>query len=97
MRHKMKELTVELSTPSGRVFAGVTSSVDLRTEEGSVHITPGEDCYLNMIHATEITLQVEDATLVFLLENAAASLKAGSLTVLAESIRPVTPDIAAAP
>lgn len=86
----MKDVTVELSTPKGRVFAGITKSIDLRTDDGSVHITPRENCYLSMVHATEVTLQVEQETLVFVLENAVASLQPGSLTVLAESIRQVT-------
>jgi F0F1-type ATP synthase epsilon subunit len=87
----MKDVTVELSTPSGRVFAATAASIDVRTEDGSVHITPRENCYLSMVHATEVTLQVGQETLVFVLENAVASLKAGSLTVLAESIRQITP------
>ena len=93
--HQMKDVMVELSTPSGRVFAGISKSIDLRTDDGSVHITPREDCYLSMIHATEITLQVENHALVFILENAVASLKSGTLTVLAESIRPITSGAAA--
>jgi F0F1-type ATP synthase epsilon subunit len=85
----MKDLTVALSTPSGRFFAGTATSLDVRTEDGSVHITPHNESYLNMIHATEITLQTRNGPFVFVLENAVAGLKEGSFTVLAESIRRV--------
>jgi F0F1-type ATP synthase epsilon subunit len=91
MLHQMKELMVELSTPSGPVFAGIAKSIDLHTDGGSVHITPNEDCYLNMVHATEISLRVGEDTFVFALENAAAGLREGRLTVIAENIRRIEP------
>lgn len=93
----MNDLTVELSTPSGRVFTAMASSVDVRTEDGSVHITPHEESYLNMIHATEITLQTADGPCVFMLENAVAGLKAHTFTVLAERIRRIEPQAIAGP
>ena len=93
----MNHLTVELSTPSGRVFSAMASSIDVRTEDGSVHINPRDESYLNMIHATEITLQTADGPCVFVLENAVAGLKGHTFTVLAESIRRVEPDALAAP
>ena len=82
---------VELSTPGGCVFSATAVSIDVRTEDGSVHITPREESFLSMIHATEITLHTADGPCIFLLENAAAGLKGGSFTVLAESIRRVEP------
>ena len=57
----MDDLTVELSTPTGRFLTAMASAVDVRTEDGSIHITPREQSYLNMIHATEITLHTGDA------------------------------------
>ena len=93
----MNDLTVELSSPSGRVFTATASSIDLRTEDGSVHITSREESYLNMIHATEITIQTADGSCVFLLENAVAGLKGRTFTVLAESIRRVEPEARAEP
>ena len=88
----MNDLTVELHTASGRVFTGIATSIDVRTEDGSVHIGPNEESYLNMVHATEITLQTADGPCVFLLENAAAGLTGRTFTVLAESIRRVEPE-----
>jgi F0F1-type ATP synthase epsilon subunit len=93
----MNDLTVELSTPSGRVFTATASSIDVRTEDGSVHITPHAESYLNMVHATEITLQTADGSYVFVLENAVAGLKGHTFTVLAESIRRIEPEALAEP
>jgi F0F1-type ATP synthase epsilon subunit len=88
----MNDLTVELNTASGRVFAGIATSIDVRTEDGSVHIGPNEASYLNMVHATEITLQTADGPCVFILKNAAAGLTGRTFTVIAESIRRVDPE-----
>ena len=88
----MKTLSVELSTPKGRVFAANASSIDLRTEEGSVHLNSSEKSFLNLIHATEITLRTPDGTFVFGLKNAVAGLKGTTLSVLAEEIRRIDPE-----
>ena len=88
----MNDLTVELNTASGRFFTGIATSIDVRTEDGSVHIGPNEESYLNMVHATEITLQTADGPCIFVLENAAAGLTGRTFTVLAESVRRVEPD-----
>ena len=93
----MTDLSVELSTPIGLLFSATASSIDVRTEDGSVHITPRDESYLNMVHATEITLQTADGPCVFLLENAVAGLKGRTFTVLAESIRRVEPEALAEP
>ena len=88
----MNDLTVELSTPRGRVFSATASSIDVRTEDGSVHITPCEESYLSMTRATEITFQTAEGSCVFMLENAVAGLKGRTFTVLAERIRRVEPE-----
>ncbi len=93
----MNDLTVELSTASGRVFTGIATSIDVRTEDGSVHIGPNEESYLNMVHATEITLQTADGPCVFVLKNAAAGLTGRTFSVLAESIRRIEPEAVAEP
>ena len=95
--HNMNDLTVELSTPSGLFFSATASAIDVRTEDGSVHITPRDESYLNMLHATEITLQTADGHCVFLLENAVAGLKGRTFTVLAERIRRIEPEAIAEP
>jgi F0F1-type ATP synthase epsilon subunit len=88
----MNDLTVELSTPCGLVFSARAASIDVRTEDGSIHITSREESYLNMTSPTEITLQTADGPSVFILENAVAGLKGRTFTVLAESIRRVDPE-----
>ncbi len=85
----MTHLKVELSTPSGPFFSATASAIDVHTEEGSIHITPREESYLNMIHATEITLHTADGPCVFEMENAVVGLTSRTFTVLAESIRRV--------
>ena len=93
----MNDLTVELSTATGPFFTATASSIDVHTEDGSIHITPHEECHLNMVHATQITLQTADGACVFVLENAVAGLKGRTFTVLAERIQRVEPDVLAEP
>ena len=93
----MNDLTVELSTASGPFFTATASSIEVRTEDGSIHITPREESYLSLIHATEIILQTAEGTCVFMLENAVAGLKGRTFTVLAESIRRIEPEAVAEP
>ena len=93
----MYDLTVELSTANGPFFTATAASIDVHTEDGSIHIAPHEECHLNMIHATRITLQTADGPCAFVLENAVAGLKGSTFTVLAESIRRVEPEALAEP
>ena len=83
----MKELTVQLSTPAGCVFTAVASSIDLHTQDGTIHITSRDASHLNMTHATKITFQTSEGPSAFMLENAAAGLNGNCFTVLAERIR----------
>lgn len=91
----MDDLTVELNTASGRFLTATASAVDVRTEDGSIHITPREQSYLNMVHATEITLHTGDGLCIFMLENAVAGLNGSTFTVLAERIERVEPEVPA--
>jgi hypothetical protein len=93
----MYDLTVELSTPCGPFFSAKAVAIDLHTEDGSIRITSNADSYLNLVHATEITLQTLNGPCVFMLENAVAGLKGRTLTVLAASIRRVEPEILGTP
>ena len=94
---QMNDLTVELSTANGPFLVASASSIEVRTEDGSIHINPHEEFHLSMIHATEITLQTADGYCAFELENAAAGLKGGRFTVLAERIRRVEPEAISEP
>ena len=86
---KLKEVMVELSTPKGSVFSGQAGGVELRTTDGVIAINPQEESYLNLTQTTQITLRVGTEFVSFVLKNAAASLRDGQLTVLAEDICPL--------
>jgi F0F1-type ATP synthase epsilon subunit len=86
MFRKLKTVMVELSTPQGSVFSGHAGGVDMRATDGAITITPREESYLNLTRTTEITLRVGTEFIRFVLKNAAASLREGRLTVLAEEI-----------
>ncbi len=85
-------MLVELNTPEGSVFSGHADGVELRTTDGVIAIQPDEESYLNLTETTQIMLRVGAEFITFVLENAAANLREGRLTVLAERIRRVEPD-----
>jgi len=91
MFRKLKSLMIELNTANGSVFSGQADGVELRTTDGAIAINPQDESYLNLTETTQITLRVGAEFLTFALENAAASLREGRLTVLAETIRQVEP------
>lgn len=90
-------MNVELSTPRGIVFDRQADGAELRTTDGVITIEPGDENYLNLTETTQITLRAGTEFITFVLENAAASLRDGRLTVLAESIRRVEPDAISEP
>ena len=89
MFRKLKNIMVELSTPKGSVFSGLAGGVELRTTDGVIAINPQEESYLNLTRTTQMTLRVGTKFLSFVLKNAAASLRDGQLTVLAEEVEPM--------
>ena len=89
MFRKLKSVMVELSTPKGSVFSGQTGGVELLTTDGVIAINPQEESYLNLTQTTKITLRVDTEFFSFSLKNAAASLRDGCLTVLAEEVERV--------
>jgi F0F1-type ATP synthase epsilon subunit len=98
MLRDLKTLNVELSTPLGSVFSGQAGGVELRTTDGVIAINPQDENYLSLTQTTHITLRVGTGFFDFVLKNAAASLREGMLTVLAEEIQrtlsepvPITP------
>lgn len=91
-----KTVRVELSTPRGSVFSGQSDSVELRTSDGAIAITPRDETYLNLTRTTEITLRVGTDFIRFMLRNAAASLREGRLTLLAEEIHETHPTLCSA-
>jgi len=91
MFRKLKSVMVEMNTPKGSVFSGPTDGVELRTTDGAIAINPQDESYLNLTQTTQITLRVGTEFLTYVLKNAAASLREGRLTVLAETIREMEP------
>ncbi len=91
MFRKLTSIMVELNTPEGSAFAGHADGIELRTTDGVIAINPQDESYLNLTETTQITLRVGAEFLTFALANAAASLREGRLTVLAETIRQVEP------
>ena len=91
MFRKLKSVVVEMNTPKGSVFSGPADGVELRTTDGAIAINPQDESYLNLTQTTQITLRVGTEFLTYVLKNAAASLREGRLTVLAETIREMEP------
>ena len=90
-------MIVELSTARGMVFDRQADGAELRTTDGVITIEPGDENYLNLTETTQIRLRIGTEFITFVLENAAANLGDGRLTVLAESIRRVEPDAISEP
>jgi F0F1-type ATP synthase epsilon subunit len=86
MFRNLKAIMVALNTSGGSVFSGHADEVEMRTTDGTIAINPRQESYLHLTLTTEITLRVGTEFLSFALKNAAASLREGRLTVLAEEI-----------
>lgn len=83
-------MRVDLNTPGGTVFSGHADGVELRTTDGVIAIHSGEEkSYINLTQTTEITLRVGGDFHTFALKNAAASLRDGRLTLVAEEVQPL--------
>lgn len=89
----MNHLSVQLSTATGCVFSGNVLSLDLHTENGSVHINSNEESFVSMVDATEVTIQTSDGPHIFALDNAVAGLKGQIFTILAERVRLINPSL----
>jgi F0F1-type ATP synthase epsilon subunit len=83
-------MLVDLNTPGGSVFSGHADGVELRTTDGVIAIQSGaEKSYINLTETTEITLRINGDFRAFALKNAAASLRDGRLTLIAEEVQPL--------
>ena len=90
MSPKLHNVLGESNTPRGSVFSGPAEGVALRTTDGVIAINPQDESFLNLTQTTQITLRVGTEFLSFVRKNAAASLRDGRLTVLAEEVQPVS-------
>ena len=89
MFRQPKNVMVELSTPKGSVFSGRAKGVEIRTTDGQIAINPCEESYLHLTQVTHVTLRIGTKFRSFALRNAAASLRRGQFTVIAEEICPL--------
>ena len=80
-------MVVELNTLRGSIFSGHADDAELRTTDGVITIQPAKQNYLNLTETTQIRLRIGTGFISYVLKNAAASLRDGRLTVLAEEIR----------
>lgn len=90
MAPNIQSVLVELSTPHGNVFSVQAEGVELRTTDGVIAINPQDESYLNLTQMTQLTLRFGTEFVTYRLKNAAASLRTGRLTVLAEEIERTT-------
>jgi F0F1-type ATP synthase epsilon subunit len=81
-----KDIAVELHTGHGLVFIGDSSSVEMRTDDGTVLLIPTGNTYMSMLQLSTITLRCGEDFKRFNLKNATAGLHGRRLTVLAEEI-----------
>lgn len=88
---KPKKLVVELRTGQGSAFIGDCSSVEMRTDEGTLLLIPAGNTFMSMIHTSTLTLRHEGDFKTFNLVNATAGLRGRHLTILAEEILPTAP------
>ncbi len=84
-----KDIAVELRTANGRVFMGDASSVEMRTEDGTLLLIPAGNTYISTHQSSTITLRCGEDIKGFNLKNATAGLHGRQFTVLAEEILPI--------
>ncbi len=83
-----KDIAVEIHTEHGPVFIGDSSSVEMRTDDGTVLLIPAGNTYMSMLQRSTITLRCGSVFKTFDLKNATAGLHGRHLTVLAGEISP---------
>lgn len=81
-------INVELVTSAGCVWRGLVASAGISLNAGSLDITSPSEAYLHFPSFTTLTLRSANGPLAFQLEDAAASIQGGKLTVLAKTVVP---------
>lgn len=84
-------LIVELQTPQGVILDGVFAGVEMQTGDGVIEIRPGQNSHFSLTRTTEISLRIGGETLHYSLQNAAAGLCDGRLTIIAETANLIVP------
>ena len=81
---------VELMTPKGKVFSGRATAVRFSPTNTVVQLEPGAVSYFGLINSGELVLRIGHKFQFFALFRGSASLREHRLTVLAETITPMT-------
>lgn len=84
------DVCVELMTPKGKVFSGRAAAVRFSLTNTVVQLEPGAVSYFGLINSGELVLRTGNKFLFFALFRGSASIRERRLTVLAETITPVT-------
>src|SRR6266536_1472630 len=85
-----KGVFVELMTPKGKVFSGRAAAVRFSQANTVVQLEPGAVSYFGLINSGELVLRTGNRFRFFELFRGSASIVHRRLTVLAETITPVT-------
>jgi len=88
--HSPNGVFVELMTPKGKVFSGRAAAVRFSPANTVVQLEPGAASYFGVINSGELVLRTGNRFRFFALFRASASIVDRRLTVLAETITPVT-------
>jgi hypothetical protein len=77
-------------TPKGKVFSGRAAAVRFSLGNTVVQFEPGTESYFGLINSGELVLRIGNKFQFFALFRGSASIRERRLTVLAETITPVT-------
>ncbi len=88
--HSPNGVFVDLVTPKGKVFSGRAAAVRFSPANAVVQLEPGAVSYFGLINSGELVLRTGNRFRFFELFRGSASIVHRRLTVLAETITPVT-------
>ena len=88
--HSANGVFVELMTPKGKVFSGRAAAVRFSPANTVVQLEPGAVSYFGLINSGELVLRTGNRFRFFVLFRGSASIVDRRLTVLAETITPIT-------
>ncbi len=88
--HSPNGVFVELMTPKGKVFSGRAAAVRFSPANTVVQLEPGAVSYFGLIDSGELVLRTSNRFRFFALFRGSASIVDRRLTVLAETITPIT-------
>ena len=87
---RSNSVLVELMTPKGKVFSGRAAAVRFSPANAVVQLESGAASFIGLINSGELVLRIGNKFQFFSVLRGSASIREGRLTVLAETITPVT-------